>query len=122
MCKLIEERNVNTLIVTFNLSLLNQWKQRLKEFLNIEKAGQIGDDEYSRYHQQNADWYRNFGDKFNSILGFTGQTKEEFMNFISSIQLTSEQKRALTEVRREPMFKKLMGKLPYNKKLNWKAY
>lgn len=42
-CKLIEERNVNTLIVTFNLSLLNQWKQRLKEFLNIEEVGQIGD-------------------------------------------------------------------------------
>lgn len=41
-CKLIEERNVNTLIVTFNLLLLNQWKQRLKEFLNIEKVGQIG--------------------------------------------------------------------------------
>ena len=35
-CKLIEARNVNTLIVTFNLSLLNQWKERLKEFLNIE--------------------------------------------------------------------------------------
>ena len=42
-CKLIEEKNVNTLIVTFNLSLLNQWKERLKEFLNIEEVGQIGD-------------------------------------------------------------------------------
>ena len=42
-CKLIEERNVNTLIVTFNLSLLKQWKERLQEFLDIEKVGQIGD-------------------------------------------------------------------------------
>ncbi len=42
-CKLIEERNVNTLIITFNLSLLKQWKERLKEFLNISLVGQIGD-------------------------------------------------------------------------------
>ena len=42
-CKLIEKRNVNTLIVVFNLSLLKQWKQRLKEFLSIEEVGQIGD-------------------------------------------------------------------------------
>ena len=42
-CKLIEKRNVNTLIVTFNLSLLKQWKERLKEFLDIDEVGQIGD-------------------------------------------------------------------------------
>ena len=42
-CKLIEERNVNTLIITFNLSLLKQWKERLKEFLNVDEVGQIGD-------------------------------------------------------------------------------
>ena len=42
-CKLIEERNVNTLIITFNLSLLKQWKVRLKEFLDIDEVGQIGD-------------------------------------------------------------------------------
>lgn len=42
-CKLIEERKVNTLIVVFRLSLLKQWKERLKEFLNIEEVGQIGD-------------------------------------------------------------------------------
>ena len=41
-CKLIEKRNVNTLIVTFNLSLLKQWKERIKEFLNIDEVGQIG--------------------------------------------------------------------------------
>ncbi len=41
-CKLIEKRNVNTLIVTFNLSLLKQWKERIKEFLNIDDVGQIG--------------------------------------------------------------------------------
>ncbi len=42
-CKLIEERNVNTLIITFNLSLLKQWKERIKEFLKINEVGQVGD-------------------------------------------------------------------------------
>ena len=67
------------------------------------------DNEYSRYHQQNAEWYRSFSSKFNQILGFTGQTIDEFTNYVSTINLTPEQKRALVELRREPMFKKLMG-------------
>lgn len=96
-------------------------KKIIYEYLLVNGAfqnelSQIGDEEYSRYHQQNADWYRSFGDRFNSILGFTGQTQEEFMNFISSVQLTSEQKRALAELRREPMFKKIMGETALQQK------
>lgn len=41
-CKLIEEKNVNTLIITHTIQLLKQWKERLKEFLTIEGVGQIG--------------------------------------------------------------------------------
>ena len=41
-CKLIEQRKVNTLIITERLQLLNQWKERLKDFLDIEEIGQIG--------------------------------------------------------------------------------
>lgn len=41
-CKLIEERNVNTLIVTFSLQLLKQWQDRLKRFLDIDDVGAIG--------------------------------------------------------------------------------
>ncbi len=91
------------------------------EYLLVNSAfqnelSQISDNEYSRHHQQNADWYRSFGDRFNSILGFTGQTQDEFMNFVSSIQLLPEQKRALMELRREPMFKKLMGETALQQK------
>ena len=75
---------------------------------NNELAG-FSDNEYSRYHQQNADWYRSFSSRFNQILGFTGQTVDEFVNYTSNINLTPEQKRALVELRKEPMFKKLMG-------------
>lgn len=80
------------------------------------ELSQIGDAEYSRDHQKNADWYRSFGDKFNSILGFNGQTQEEFLNFISSVNLTQEQRKALFELRKQPMFKRLMGETALQKK------
>lgn len=75
---------------------------------NNELAG-FSDNEYSRYHQQNSEWYRSFSRRLNQIVGFTGQTIDEFTNYVSSINITQEQKRALVELRREPMFKKLMG-------------
>ncbi|MBR1748685.1 MAG: DEAD/DEAH box helicase [Bacilli bacterium] len=40
-CKMIEERNVNTLILVNKIQLLNQWKDRIKKFLNIETIGEI---------------------------------------------------------------------------------
>ena len=82
---------------------------------NNELAG-FSDNEYSRYHQQNADWYRSFSSRFNQILGFTGQTIDEFVNYTSNINLTPEQKRALVELRKEPMFKKLMGETALQQK------
>ena len=82
---------------------------------NNELAG-FSDNEYSRYHQRNADWYRSFSSRFNQILGFTGQTVDEFVNYTSNINLTPEQKRALVELRKEPMFKKLMGETALQQK------
>lgn len=40
-CKLIENRGVNTLILVNKIQLLNQWKERIKEFLNIDEVGEI---------------------------------------------------------------------------------
>ena len=40
-CKLIEERKVNTLILVNKLQLLEQWKDRIKDFLNIDEVGEI---------------------------------------------------------------------------------
>ena len=84
---------------------------------NNELAG-LGDAEYSRYHQQNADWYRSFSSKFNQIVGFTGQTVDEFTSYVASIDLTPEQKRALVELRKEPMFKRLMGETALQQRQN----
>lgn len=41
-CKMIAERKTNTLIITHTLQLLDQWKDRLKEFLDIDEVGQLG--------------------------------------------------------------------------------
>ena len=40
-CKMIEERNVNTLILVNKIQLLNQWKDRIKKFLHVEEIGEI---------------------------------------------------------------------------------
>lgn len=40
-CKLIAERKVNTLILVNKIQLLNQWKDRIKEFLDIKEVGEI---------------------------------------------------------------------------------
>lgn len=75
---------------------------------NNELAG-YGDNEYSIYHHRNAGWYGSFSSRFNQIVGFTGQTVDEFTNYVSTINITPEQKRTLFDLRRKPMFKKLMG-------------
>jgi len=41
-CKMIAERKTNTLIITHTIQLLNQWKERLKGFLDIDEVGQLG--------------------------------------------------------------------------------
>ncbi len=91
------------------------------EYLLISQAFQnelaaIGTDEYSRYHQQNADWYRSFSDRLNDILGFKGYYNDEFLEHMSSIQLSNEQKQELAKLRREPMFKRLMGETALQQK------
>lgn len=40
-CKLIEERKVNTLILVNKIQLLNQWKERITEFLEVNEIGEI---------------------------------------------------------------------------------
>ena len=40
-CKMIAERKVNTLILVNKLQLLNQWKDRIKEFLDVSMVGEI---------------------------------------------------------------------------------
>ena len=78
---------------------------------------QIGsDNNYSRYHDQNADWYRSFGDELNKIINYNGQSNDELISYISTLQLTNEQKRSINDIRRIPMFKRLTGETALLKK------
>ncbi len=97
-------------------------KKIIYEYLLVNSAyrhefAQMTDDkQYTRWHEYNKEAYDSLGHRFNSILGYTGQTDEDFMQFMSSVQLSPEQKRALVELRREPMFKKLMGETALQQK------
>ena len=72
----------------------------------------INDDiDYSRYHSQNADWYRQLGNKYFEILGINAKTDEEVINQISNMQITQEQRIKLQNLRKEPMFKKLFAEV-----------
>ena len=81
-----------------------------------EELGKIGDVQYGRYYHQNADWFRSISSRLNQILGFTGQTVDEFTSFVATIELTQEQKRALFELRKEPMFIRLLGETALKQK------
>ena len=82
----------------------------------ISELACIGDGKYGRYHQRNAEWYSSFSSRFNQIVGFNGQTVDEFTSYVATIDLTPEQKRALVELRKEPMFKKIMGETALKQK------
>lgn len=87
----------------------------LHNAFNNSLAG-YSDNEYSRYHFQNADNYRLLGNHLNKILGYNGQTMDEFINYVSNINLTPEQKKDLVKLRRDPMFKKIMGEAALQQK------
>lgn len=96
-------------------------KKVMYEYLLINKSfwnelEKTGDNEYGRYYQNNTDWYNSFGSRFNNILGYTGQTEEDFISFISSIDITPEQRKAISELRKEPMYKKLVGETALQQK------
>ncbi len=138
-CKLIEERNVNTLIVTFKLSLLNQWKQRLKEFLNIEEVGQIGDNKNTLTNAIDVasiktiyndgkfnDIVKNYGmiiiDECHHSSAYTYETALNMMNakYVYGVSATPEKENGHT-----PIIKMQCGDIrykvdmkEYNKKLN----
>ena len=81
----------------------------INESFHKELDQMESDNNYSRYHEQNADWYRSFGDGLYNILNLKGQVSEEFISQVALMQLTNEQKRSILDIRREPMFKRLTG-------------
>ena len=133
-CKLIETRNVNTLIVTFNLSLLKQWKERLKEFLNIEEIGQIGDNKNTLTNKIDvasikiiyndgkfSDIVKNYGmiiiDECHHSSAYTYEAALNMMNakYVYGVSATPEKENGHT-----PIIKMQCGDIRY--KVNMKEY
>lgn len=138
-CKLIEERNVNTLIVTFNLSLLKQWKVRLKEFLNVEEVGRFGDNKNTLTNKIDvasiktiyndgkfSDIVKNYGmiiiDECHHSSAYTYEAALNMMNakYVYGVSATPEKENGHT-----PIIKMQCGDIryrvdmkEYNKKLN----
>lgn len=138
-CKLIEKRNVNTLVVVFNLSLLKQWKERLKEFLSIKEIGQIGDNKNTLTNKIDVasiktiyndgkfkDVVKNYGmiiiDECHHSSAYTYEAALNMMNakYVYGVSATPEKENGHT-----PIIKMQCGDIrykvdmkEYNKKLN----
>jgi hypothetical protein len=98
-------------------------KQIIEEYLLLNKAyrdtlhsTEILDG-YSWYKNNMKDCYMVLSIKYAHILGVQNlQTEQEVISVLSNMELTSEQKRALKVVQKEPVFKKLMGETAISKK------
>lgn len=74
-------------------------------------------DGYSWYRNNMKDWYMSLSSKYANIFGVQNlQAEQEVISVLSNMELTSEQKRALKKVQKEPVFKKLMGEKAISKK------
>ena len=74
-------------------------------------------DGYSWYKDTMNIYYMSLNSKYINILGIQNlQTYQEAISVLSNMELTSEQKRALKVVQKDPVFKKLMGKTAISKK------
>jgi hypothetical protein len=74
-------------------------------------------DGYSWYKNKMNIYYMSLNSKYINILGIQNlQTHQEAISVLSNMELTSEQKRALKVVQKDPVFKKLMGETAISKK------
>lgn len=98
-------------------------KQIIEEYLLLNKA--YSDtlpspetlDGYSWYKYRMNIYYRSLNSEYINILGIQNlQTHQEAISVLSNMELTSEQKRALKVVQKDPVFKKLMGETAISKK------
>lgn len=78
-----------------------------------ETLSHIGEtDNFYRYNTNLLSIYSSISSNIQKVIGIQGGTKEEVKSQLSSIastSLTSEQKKQLSEIRKHPVYKKMMG-------------
>ena len=71
---------------------------------------------YAQYHSQRESNYSFLESKLNQILGFNGQTMDDFTNFVSTVELSPEQRKELAQLRKDPSIIKIIGEAALSKK------
>lgn len=77
-----------------------------------ESLEKTDNSDFIRYNENQHKWYLSICDNIQRVVGIQGGTKEETYNQLSEIAskpLTNEQKKQLSEIRKHPMYKKMMG-------------
>jgi len=70
------------------------------------------DSEYFNYHTNQSNWYFSIANNIKNSIGIHGNSLEEIseqLNSMKNIQLTNEQKKVLSDIRKHPIYKKMMG-------------
>lgn len=88
----------------------------LHEAMLAERNAFTRNSSYAEYHSQREKNYSFLESKLNQILGFKGQTLDDFTNYISSIDITPEQKKELAQFRKDPSIIKIIGEAALSKK------
>ena len=101
--------------------MTDEKKRIIEEAILVDKAyneevSRFAEKEYSKYHFRNSRWYIHLSQQINSILNFNGGTVDELINHMSDNDITYEQQTALSQLRKDPMFKKLIGETALLKK------
>ena len=81
-----------------------------------ERDAYLTNDGYTTYHSTAMDQYSAIGGKINKILGYPGGYLNDFAKYVSTITLTPEQRKALSELRRNPWLKKATGEIALQQK------
>lgn len=97
-------KKINEIIISEKLLL--QKAIKIEEELCIENS-------YSTYHSHVVSWYKNLECFLNEILGFEGNSNEEFIEQISSIDFTNDQIGNFLELKKNPLYKKALGLASY---------
>ena len=67
------------------------------------------DEDYANYHSERSDTYSKLENTLNRILGFNGQTMDDLMKYVSTLELSESQRRELAQFRKDPFIIKLIG-------------
>ena len=98
-------KKINNTIICEKL-LLQKAIEKEKE-LSIEGS-------YTKYHSHVASWYKSMEFFLDEIVGFEGNSNEEFIEKVSSTDFTNDQIENFIELKYNPLYKKALGEAAFD--------